>query len=416
MLIYELYIDKFAGTIGNLITKLDYLHELGMEALWILPHYPSPLVDDGYDVSDYKNVRADLGTLDDFHLLTKAAHELGMKIIIDLPINHTSTDHPWFKEARGSLNNDKRDYYLWSQSGADMLTAVNAFPNAKLTNWVYNPFTKDYYFATFYPLQPDLNWDNPQVLKEFFEIIDFWLDLGVDGFRLDAVTHIIKRKHSLSLALPETHNVVTAIRKHIDSRTKDIMIMGEADLPTLHATDYFGPNKNECTTLINFEDSLLFWLYLLDGDENVLKKIISNSDFSRKRGEWVYFLGMHDSFPLGVLPTDLQQRLKNKLDPSGIYENKHDKRIALRTAEIWKGNQEKIVKAFKLFLEFEGHKVIYYGDEIGTMNVSTEEFLIDNRHEIRAPFNWEEMEKQKKSANSLFNQLKTLFVAKSIQS
>lgn len=414
MLIYELYIDKFSGDIKGLINKLDYLRDLGMDAIWLLPHYPSPMVDDGYDVSDYKGIRRELGTLEDFKELTKVSHEKGLKIIIDLPINHTSTEHKWFSEARSAVDNPKRNYYLWSKSGADMLTAVNAFPNAKLTNWVYNPFTKDYYFATFYPLQPDLNWDNPQVIEEFFEILDFWIDLGVDGFRLDAVTHIIKRKHSLSLALPETHNIVSAIRKHLTSKRKDIMLIGEADLPTLHAADYFGSSRDGCSALINFEDSLNLWLNFFEKDENLIKQLESHTNYTADKGDWIYFVGMHDAMPLYVMHTDLQQRLKQKLDPEDKFASKHDKRIALRVAEIFNGNQEQIISLYKQLLNQKGHKIVYYGDEIGMRNTKMDEFLIDNRHAIRNSFDWAEQEKQAKDPKSLLNGLKKLFVAQRV--
>ncbi|NMB69626.1 hypothetical protein GYA27_00280 [candidate division WWE3 bacterium] len=414
MLIYELYIDKFARNIKGLITKLDYLRDLGMNAIWLLPHYPSPMVDDGYDVTDYKGIRGELGTFEDFKKLTEISHEKGLKIIIDLPINHTSTEHKWFAEARASLDNPKRNYYLWSKSGADMLTAVNAFPNAKLTNWIYNPFTKDYYFATFYPLQPDLNWDNPQVIEEFFEILDFWIDMGVDGFRLDAVTHIIKRKHSLSVALPETHNIVNAIRKHLLSKQKDIMLIGEADLPTLHAADYFGSSRDGCTALINFEDSLNMWLNFFEKDENLIKQQQNHTSYTADKGDWIYFLGMHDAMPLYVMHADLQQRLKQKLDPENKFESKHDKRIALRIAEILNGNQEQIINLYKQLMNQNGHKIIYYGDEIGMRNSKTDEFLIDNRHEIRNDFDWNEQKRQAEDPKSLLNGLKRLFVAQRV--
>ncbi len=414
MLIYELYIDKFAKNVNGLINKLDYLKSLSIDYIWLLPHYPSQMVDDGYDVSDYKNIRSDLGTLDDFKLLVAKAHALDIKILIDLPINHTSTEHAWFKEARSSLDNPKRDYYLWSKSGADMLSAVNAFPNVKLTNWIYNPFTKDYYFATFYPLQPDLNWDNPKVLEEFFDIIDFWFDLGIDGVRLDALTHLIKRKHSVSIALPETHNIVAAIRKHIDSKYNSKVLIGEVDLPTTHALEYFGKEDNECTTLFDFEGSLYTWLYYFEQDESIINIIKNNSQGIKKYNSWIYFLGTHDTLSLNVMNPDIQAKLKKWIDPQNEYDAKHDKRVARRVADILNSNVEAIIKAYKTLLSIKGHHVIYYGDELGMKSKASDEFLIDNRHAIRGDFDWTEADRQDKDKYSLLNKLRELFVAQSI--
>lgn len=409
MLIYELYIDKFAVNIAGLISKLDYIRNLGMDAIWILPHYPSPMIDGGYDVSDFKEVRPDLGTLNDFKRLIKEAHKKGLLIIVDLPLNHTSTEHYWFKEARFSADSPRRDYYIWSKSGSDMLTAINAFPNAKLSNWIYNPFTKDHYFATFYPLQPDLNWDHPQVLEEFLEIIDFWCEMGIDGFRLDAVTHLIKRRHSLSKALPETHNIVKAIRMHLNSKYPNAMLIGETDLPTTQAIEYFGRQNDECDVLFDFEGSLNLWQYILKEDKDLIDVIKNNVFGTQLNKSWIYFLGSHDSLELNILPINRQEQLKQYLDPDDIFKMKHDKRLSLRTAEILSGDKDKILKAHKSLMSMVGHKVVYYGDEIGQKNASGSDFMIDNRDLLRSPMDWEEVQKQQQDNESLLNALTEIF-------
>ena len=194
IIIYEVYVDKFAGTFFGMAEKIGYLKGLGVGCIHLLPHYPSPMVDDGYDVSDYMNVREDLGTLQDFTDFVAKAHGAGIKVIVDFVLNHTSTQHPWFIEARGSAKNSKRDFYLWSRTGQEYPMAPNLFPDLKDKNWIYNEQTQDYYFSTFHPKQADVNWQNPEVLKTMCQIMDFWVDKGVDGFRLDAASHLVKKR------------------------------------------------------------------------------------------------------------------------------------------------------------------------------------------------------------------------------
>lgn len=184
---YELYVDKFAGNFRDLAKRLEYFETLGVNALHILPHYPSPMVDDGYDVSDYRNIRPELGTLQDFETFVTKAKQRGIHVIIDLVLNHVSNEHPWFTAARRLKSDPWRDFFIWSETTERLKDSINAFSHLKPSNWIYNQATNDYYYATFYPEQPDLNWNNPDVFDEMAKIMDFWTDLGVDGFRLDAV-------------------------------------------------------------------------------------------------------------------------------------------------------------------------------------------------------------------------------------
>jgi maltose alpha-D-glucosyltransferase / alpha-amylase len=407
MIIYQLYIDKFNKNIKGLIDKLDYLVDLGVDTIWILPHYPSPMADGGYDVSDYENIREGLGSLDDFKQLTKSAHEKNLKIIIDMVLNHTSTEHPWFKTSRSSENNDKRDFYIWSDTSTDMLTSVNAFPNIKLSNWVYNPFTNDYYFATFYTLQPDLNWDNPQVFNNFLHIMDFWISLGVDGFRLDAMTHLIKRRHTLSIALPETHLIVNKIRNYIDSKYKDIMLIGEADMHTYKAKEYFG-SGDECNYLYDFEGSTKLLLFIFNNNQNLIDEILHNYANKPKNSEWIFFLGSHDTINTELLKQTEKEELTQKLDPAGRFMKSHDKRIALRVSDMFNGDSGRIAYAFSILMALPGDKVIYYGDEMGMRNDKSQEFLIDNRFEVRGNFDWTELENQKNYQYSTYNRVKDI--------
>ena len=193
-IIYEVYVDKFAGNFKGLAEKLPYLKNLGINCIWLLPHYPSPMIDDGYDVSDYLGVRSELGTLDDFKQFTEKAHEAGIKIIIDLVLNHVSIKHPWFQE--------RKDFFIWSKTGKEFPKAVNPFSHMKPSNWIFDKERGEYYFATFYPEQADLNWENPEVFIEMMKVVDFWMDNGADGFRLDAARFLIKKEGTECVNLP----------------------------------------------------------------------------------------------------------------------------------------------------------------------------------------------------------------------
>ena len=238
--IYELYIDKFAGTIPNLTGRLDYFERLGINTLHILPHYPSPMVDGGYDVMDYLNVRPELGTLEDFDALIAAAHAKKIRIVIDFVLNHVSEHHPWFIEASMSKHNLKRDYFLWSESGREYPHEKNSFPQIKPSNWIRNEPTGDYYFATFYPQQPDLNWKNEEVVGAMLTHMDFWADRGVDGFRLDATSHLIKYDIE-SKELHATLAILKRLRKHLDKKYGgSIIMLAEAHRHIEEINDFFG--------------------------------------------------------------------------------------------------------------------------------------------------------------------------------
>ncbi len=234
--IYELYVDKFAVDFKGLSGKIGYFTRLGINTLHILPHYPSPMADDGYDISDYRDVRADLGTMEDFRAFIVAAHESGIRVITDFVLNHVSVEHPWFVEARSSKDNPKRGWFLWSDTGREYKDAWNAFPDIKDDNWIPNPATGDAYYATFYPDQPDLNWTNPEVEQTMIATMDFWADIGVDGFRLDAASVLIKKEGTRCRDLPETHAIIKRIRAHLDAKyPRGVIMLAEA-----HNKEYFG--------------------------------------------------------------------------------------------------------------------------------------------------------------------------------
>src|SRR3989338_3948416 len=268
-IIYEVYVDKFAGNFKGLAEKLPYLKNLGINCIWLLPHYPSPMIDDGYDVSDYLGVRRELGTLDDFKQFTKKAHEAGIKIIIDLVLNHVSIEHRWFQE--------RKDFFIWSKTGREFSGAVNPFSHIKPSNWILDKTSGEYYFATFYPQQADLNWQNPEVFTEIMKVIDFWIDWGIDGFRLDAARFLIKKEGTECINLPETHTVLKKIRSYVESRKSDVILLAEVNGELEKVKEYFG-NGDECHMAFHFHLMSAMFLSLKRGDvgASIVEKIIKN--------------------------------------------------------------------------------------------------------------------------------------------
>lgn len=406
--IYELYIDKFAGTIQNLTAQLEYFTKLGINTLHILPHYPSPMVDGGYDVMDYLNIRPELGTLENFDMLVKEAHARGIRIILDFVLNHVSEFHPWFLEARSSRESAKRDWFLWSESGKDHARGWNAPSGFKESNWIRNEPTNDYYYATFYPQQPDLNWDNPQVFDAMMAHMDFWADRGADGFRLDAALALIKREEFGSLGLPETHEVIKRIRKHLDEKYDGrIALLAESHLPVDGIKTFFG-NGDECHLAYHFplmED--LFLALMFDEPERVAESLEKSAGIPDNCA-WVNFLRNHDEISLATLPLIRRTTLVSLLDPEAHYLFNNGQTTAVRLAEIFAGRPGKLREALHLLYSLPGANVMYYGDEIGMRNLPREDGIRDTRIFVRGPFDWEEAKRQVADPESLFHYVAAL--------
>lgn len=402
--IYELYIDKFADNLGDLTTKLDYFTTLGVNTLHILPHYPSPMIDDGYDVTDYKNVRQELGTLEDFAELVRQAAVRDMRIVIDWVSNHTSTEHPWFEAARSSKDSPYRDFYLWSETGKEFAGATNAFPDIKPSNWIYNPRTEDYYFATFYPEQPDLNWDNPRVFAEIREAMDFWIKLGVSGFRLDAAAHLIKRDGTNCKGLPETHAVLKRMRKHLEERGfHEVILIGEAFENIEQSKAYFG-NGDECHMVYHFGLAEQMWLALAKGDKTGFERVLHESSAIPDNCQWVIFLRNHDEIALGGIDEADRAALLQFLDPKKRYYMQKLNLTAVRLAEVFGGDKAKILGALETLYKTHGAHVMYYGDEIGMRNLEPQKGVLDTRKFVRGKFDWDAARSQMKDPESLFSE------------
>lgn len=399
--------DRFAGNFQNLCNQLDYLERLGVNALHILPHYPSPMADGGYDVMDYLNVRPELGTLEDFDAFLAQAHRRGIKVIVDMVLNHVSEHHPWFIEARSDKNSVRRDYFLWSETGRELALAWNAPSGFKESNWIRNEPTQDYYYATFYPYQPDLNWDNPAVAEAMMANMDFWASRGVDGFRLDAAASLVKRDESLSKGLPETHAILKRIRRHLDQKYGgNVIMLAEAHQSVEEMKAYFG-DGDECHLLYHFTLTEQLFLALMHRDTKPLESMLRESAKIPENCAWAVFLRNHDELSLATLPQSEQEKLVAFLDPKHEYIFKGgpyvDYTTSMRLGSMFENEPERILEAFKLLYSIEGAQVMYYGDEIGMKNLPVIEGVVDTRLYVRGEFDWVEAEIQRYDPDSLFN-------------
>ncbi len=401
--IYELYIDKFAGNIDGLISHLDYFNTLGVNTLHLLPHYPSPMVDDGYDITDYQSVRDELGSIEDFQRLINEAHKRGLRVITDFVLNHTSNQHPWFIEASASKKNPKRDFYLWREIDYGFEGASNMFPDIKPSNWIHNLATEDYYFATFYPQQPDLNWDNEEVFDAMVSTMEYWAKMGVDGFRLDAAPFLVKRENTTSKGLTETHQVIKNIRARLEKNYPDVILLAEAAQSVALTKTYFG-DGNECHMAYHFPlmEQMLMAL-VFDEPERVTYMTEQSFDIP-DNCQWATFLRNHDEISLATLPPKEHEELFEAMDPQHLYAFEKLKTTSMRVAEIFRGDEQKILTALTTLYSAPGATIMYYGDEIGMRNLPVEEGIVDTRKYVRGAFDWDEADRQSKDPNSIFNQ------------
>ncbi len=395
--IYELYVDKFAKDFKGLTHNIDYFGILGVNTLHILPHYRSPMIDDGYDISDYRGVREDLGTIEDFKVFLETARAKGLRVILDLVINHTSDQHPWFVEARSSKNNPKRDYYLWSDTGSEFAEAANAFPTIKPHNWISNTATGDYYFATFYPAQPDLNWGNPAVFNEMVSIMEYWAAMGVNGFRIDAAAHLIKKEGTTSRDLPETHEILKRIRARLEKNYPEVILLAEA---SGDSKKYFG-DGDECHMVYHFPLMREMWIALMTGDESRLEVLKNEMVDIPTNCAWATFLRNHDEINLRGIDPVVHAELLKLLDPEARFMLDQDP--AVRIGSVFGSDQEKILTAFRMLYSSHGSPIMYYGDEIGTRNLAPVQGIQDARKYVRGDFDWAEASRQMKEPTSLFN-------------
>jgi maltose alpha-D-glucosyltransferase/alpha-amylase len=386
--IYEIpvraYCDSNADGVGDLpglVSKLDYLKNLGVDALWLLPFYPSPMRDGGYDIADYTSVHPMYGTLEDFKVLLREAHARGMRIITELVINHTSKDHPWFERARQSPPDSPwRNFYVWSDTAQRYADARIIFKDFETSNWTWDPVAKAYYWHRFYSHQPDLNFDHPAVHAAIFEVLDFWLDLGVDGLRLDAVPYLYEREGTNCENLPETHAFLKKLRAHVDAKYQDRMLLAEANQWPEDAAAYFGTG-DECHMNFHFPLMPRLFMALQLEDRFPIIDILKQTPAIPEHCQWATFLRNHDELTLEMV-TDQDRDYMYQ-----VYADDPTARLNLgirrRLAPLLKSRQ-KIELVNSLLFSLPGTPVLYYGDEIGM----GDNFYLADRDGVRTPMQW----------------------------
>src|SRR5713101_6305010 len=388
-IIYEVPVKSFSdgnadgvGDFLGLSEKLDYLHDLGVTCIWLLPFFPSPLRDDGYDIADYQNIHASYGTLDDFKAFLAAAHARRLQVVIELVLNHTSDQHPWFQRARiAPPNSSQRNYYVWSETDQRYQAARTIFVDTERSNWEWDPVAQAYYWHRFFQHQPDLNYDNPAVINEMLKVLDFWLDLGVDGFRLDAVPYLVEREGTTCENLPETHAIIKAIRRHIDSTAANRMLLGEANQWPADVRAYFG-DSDECHMAYHFPLMPRIFMALHLEDRQPIVEIIERTPTIPDDCQWALFLRNHDELTLEMVTDD--ERDYMYLAYSANPQARLNVGIRRRLAPLVGNDRRRIELLIGLLFSFPGTPVIYYGDEIGM----GDNLYLGDRNGVRTPMQW----------------------------
>ncbi len=386
---YELNLRAFCdsngdgiGDLPGLFTKLDYLQNLGIDCLWLLPFYPSPLKDDGYDIADYENIHPDYGTLEDFGRLLTAVHSRGIKLIIDLVFNHTSDQHPWFRAARADRNSPYRHYYVWSDSGREYADARIIFSDLETSNWAWDEQAGQFYWHRFYAHQPDLNYDNPAVQDEMLNVARFWLRLGVDGFRVDAPTYLFEREGTNCESLPETHAYLRRLRCLVDDEFPGRILLAETNQWPRELVQYFG-NGDEFHLAFHFPLMPRLFLGLARQDSAPIREILNSTPSIPDICQWATFLRNHDELTLEMVTEEERRFLWREYapDPRMIL----NQGIRRRLAPLLANDRRKIELAYSLLLTLPGSPVLYYGDEIGL----GENLNLPDRNGVRTPMQWQ---------------------------
>ena len=379
------YADSDADGIGDfrgLIEKLDYVQDLGVSALWLLPFYPSPRRDDGYDIADYTAVHPDAGTLDDFQELLHQSHRRGVRVITELVINHTSDKHPWFERARRAAPESRfRDFYVWSDSAARYQGTRVIFQDFESSNWAWDPVAGAYYWHRFYAHQPDLNFASADVRKAVLGVLDFWLGMGVDGLRLDAVPYLFEREGTSCENLPETHGFLRELRAHVDARYADRMLLAEANQWPEDAATYFGAG-DECHMAFHFPVMPRLFMALHMEDRFPIVEILSQTPQIPESCQWALFLRNHDELTLEMV-TDEERDYMYR-----VYAHDRQARLNLgirrRLAPLLQNDRRRIELLNALLCSLPGTPVIYYGDEIGM----GDNIYLGDRNGVRTPMQW----------------------------
>lgn len=394
---YELYLRAFTdsnsdgfGDLAGLRSRLDYLEWLGVDCIWLPPIYPSPLRDDGYDIASYFGIDPMYGLMEDFKMTLDEIHRRGMRVIMDLVVNHTSDRHPWFQEARRSKDSPMRDYYVWSSTDEKYSGARIIFIDTEKSNWTYDEMSGEYYWHRFFSSQPDLNFDNPKVQEEMLSIMRYWLDMGVDGFRVDAVPYLYEREGTNCENLPETHAFVKQMRKLVDEEYPGRLLLAEANQWPNDLLPYFGdqskPAGDEFHVCFHFPVMPRLYMALARGDRQSVVDIMAQTPAIPPQCQWAMFLRNHDELTLEMVTEEDRQFMWDFYAPDN--RQRLNLGIRRRLAPLMDNDRRRIELLHSLLFTLPGVPVLYYGDEIG-MGDNLDQ---PDRNGVRTPMQWNDSE------------------------
>ena len=388
-IIYQVHVKSYRdsnadgfGDFRGLIEKLDYVERLGANTLWLLPFYPSPLRDDGYDIASYEEINATYGTVDDFRSFLAAAHERGIRVITELVINHTSDQHPWFQRARRApKGSPERNWYVWSDDPNKYSGARIIFTDTEKSNWSWDPEAQQFYWHRFFSHQPDLNFDNPEVLEAVLNVMRFWLRMGVDGLRLDAVPYLVERDGTNCENLPETHEILRILRRTVDAEFPNRIFIGEANQWPSDVRPYFG-NADECHMAFHFPVMPRMYMALRKEDRTPIVDIMRQTPEIPPESQWAIFLRNHDELTLEMVTDEERDYMYREYarDP----RMRINVGIRRRLAPLMEGGRRQIELMNALLMSMPGTPIIYYGDEIGM----GDNIYLGDRNGVRTPMQW----------------------------
>jgi maltose alpha-D-glucosyltransferase / alpha-amylase len=373
--------DDGSGDFRGLSQKLDYLQWLGIDCIWLLPFYPSPLRDGGYDISDFYGVNPDYGSVEDFRNFVEQAHQRGIRVIADLVMNHTSADHPWFQESRADRTNAKADWYVWSDTDDRYQDARIIFVDSEPSNWTWDPQRSQYYWHRFFHHQPDLNYENPEVQDAMLEVLRFWLDLGLDGFRLDAVPYLFEEEGTHGENLPRTHEYLKRVRAEVDARYPDRVLLAEANQWPEDVVEYFG-DGDECHMAFHFPVMPRLFMALRREEARPMIEILDRTPPIPQNAQWGLFLRNHDELTLEMVTDEERDYMYSEYakDP----RMKLNLGIRRRLAPLLDGGRTEIELMHAILFSLPGSPVLYYGDEI----MMGDNVYLGDRDGVRTPMQW----------------------------
>jgi maltose alpha-D-glucosyltransferase/alpha-amylase len=385
---YEIHVRGFfdangdgMGDLRGVMEKLDYLEWLGIDCIWLLPMYTSPLRDGGYDIADFYDIHPDLGTVEDFRAFVDAAHQRQIRVIADLVMNHTSSDHPWFQEARSSPDSPKRDWYVWSDTDEHYPDARVIFVDTEPSNWTWDPLAGRYYWHRFFSHQPDLNYENPEVQDEMLRVLRFWLDLGIDGFRLDAVPYLYEAEGTNCENLSRTHEYLKRVREEVDANYPDRVLLAEANQWPEDVVEYFG-DGDECHMAFQFPIMPRMFMALRREDATPMYEILERTPAIPENCQWGLFLRNHDELTLEMVTDEERDYM--------YAEYARDPRMKLnlgirrRLAPLLDNGRDEMELMKAILFSLPGSPVLYYGDEIGM----GDNVFLGDRDGVRTPMHW----------------------------